>query len=130
LSETTVEFDSSRYAGINLIITNDLDSDIFLRATPSDGFVADPIKTDNAVRLPDTDERYRLLDKQYEGRGIILHWVKYAETFFFVWSGNTGFQHIYNPQLSSDRSYFPITYYHCKDKGFYIRTVRIIEANK
>ena len=127
LHESTIQYDATRFAGINLIIRNDLDSDIFLKFAPRTDFVTNSIITDKSVRLPDDDERYRLIDEQFNG---IFHPMKYAETYLYVWSGNTGFHHLYSPQLSLEKSYFPITYYHCNDKGFYTKTIRIIEANK
>jgi hypothetical protein len=45
-------------------------------------------------------------------------------------SGNKGFYHIFHPDVSPGTDYFlPITYYRCKDAGFYTGSVKIIVAN-
>lgn len=121
LSETTLEFDSSRYAGINLKIINDLESDVFFKHGSC--FVKNSINQETTHRIPDTNERY----KKYEGTGVCP--MQYAETFTFIWSGNAGFCSICD-SATVNKCYFPITYFHCKDKTFYTTTIKITEANQ
>ena len=125
-----MEHNSSRYAGINLIIKNDLDSDVFLMHSPHSEFIAKPINTKEPFRLPDLDERKRQHRKSEEGKNYITHPFWTTDTFMFVWSGNTGYHHLYSPSLSADKPYFAITYYHCKDKAFYTKSLKIVEANQ
>ena len=130
LSETTVQFDRSKHAGINLIIVNDLNTDVFLKQGSPDRFVKEAINVEQPIRLPDMDDRYRQFDRKLEGTGVIMHPLQYAEQFMFIWSAHKGFYHIYGFETSDGMSYLPITYYHCTDRGFYTKSIRIVEANK
>jgi len=124
LHQTTVVFDTNRYSGINLIITNDLGSDVFLKFEPQDGFESYPQHTQNPFRMPDSDERYR----GYREAGH--HPLIVADVFMYIWSGNTGWYHIIHPVLSPEKDYFlPITYYQCKDAGFSTKSLKIVAGN-
>jgi hypothetical protein len=121
LSQTTIVVDRSRYQGIHLIVTNDLPSDVFLKIEPQYYLLSAPEETQSPFRLRDLDEIYRT------SRGLTT-----ADLFMYVWSGNKGFfHHVFDPRLRPGKDYFlPITYYHCKDAGFYTRSLKIVIANK
>jgi hypothetical protein len=125
LSQTTVVFDQSRYGGIQLIISNDSPSDIFLKFEPVHTLLSAPQEATTPFRLPDRDERYRA----FSGTG--LHPLMSADVFMYVWSGNKGFYSFPSPDLSRGVDHFlPITYYQCKDAGFLTHSVKIVTAKQ
>jgi hypothetical protein len=121
LTQTEVVVDLSRYPGLYLFIKNDFPSDIFLKIGPPETYLPVPRETKAPFRLRDLDEAHR------RSRGFMT-----ADEFMFVWSGNNGFiHHLFDPRLSPGKNYFlPITYYHCKDGGFYVQSLRIVTVDK
>ena len=114
LGETTIIFDPAKHQGINLIITNDLKSDVFLKLATAADFVTQPVDTEQPFRLPDMDETRR----------------HQADMFMFIWAGNTGFYQIFNPVLTQGVNYYvAISYYNCEEQGFYTKSVKIIRVN-
>ena len=132
LGETTIEFDSARYSGITLSITNDLVSDVFIKdiAYPYDAeFLTEPVNTEQPFRLPDLDETVRQYRESIRGRGRQPFVTFVAEKFTFVWSGHTGCALIYNTDGAPAQWYVPITYYQCNDKSFYTRSLKLVEMS-
>ena len=116
LSATTIHVDPAKYSSLNLRIENDLDTDVFLR-TGTDGIVEAPINRSRPVRMPDMDERSRELIEN------MVYPMKYAHSFMYIWSGNSGSMNI--SHLGIRTGYLPIIYFSVDADGFITQSIRI-----
>lgn len=125
LEETTIRLDSSRYAGINLIVRNDSGSDIFMRSTHRGALLSAPANQDERFRFPDEEEQFRA----YSGSGIMPLMMR--DFFVYIWNRNKGAYHFSNQELEPNSIYYlPVIYYHTEDSRFYTRSVRIIAGRE
>ena len=115
LAGTTIEYDSSRYKGLNLEITNDLGSDIFWMYVSQSNLETKPVARQCPIPLPHQT-------------------LKDHPVFVFITSGNS--RHIFtyhasskvSPRLSRKKRYCPVMYYHCGKKAFYVDSFALVEA--
>ena len=136
IAETTIEFNPSRYKGVDVKLINDLGSDIFFLYNGWQEAEEKP-RYKEAFIYPDLDEIERRYYEDQKERikeaefplEISCHPFWSLDSFVYVWNGNST-PNTYFPDPSPERDHYEIIYYHCADQKFYSETLKIVETTE